>query len=107
MTIRNSLTINRNEYHLGGNSCVGFLSTGLLFNRSSFTLQFAPQFLLAGQLQLVAAGEYLPVLVTKDVANHCIVLVRAENQANGGVVILDADLAIIVVDIHLHLAESP
>ncbi len=66
--------------------------------------QFLPQFLFAGQVELVFAGVNVGVLGQGDF-DQCLILLLAEHNADGVVFRLGPDVAVKVVDVHLHLAE--
>ena len=62
------------------------------------------QLLLAGQVELVFAGVNVGVLGKGDFDQGGI-LFLAEHDADGVVLRLGSDVAVKVVDVHLHLAE--
>ena len=63
------------------------------------------QIVLAGQGKLVAAGKNLLALVAQHIAHHRVVLLAAQQQANGRVVALGSHFAVVVVHVQLHLPQ--
>ena len=67
--------------------------------------EFVAEFLLAGEDQAVFGGEELLALAEHGVADEGVVLVGAEDDAEGGVVVRAAFEVIEQADIHVHLAD--
>lgn len=63
------------------------------------------QFFFAGQNRFVLAGEDLGVVLRQGHFNDGVVFVLAEDNADGGVFFWQLDLAVVVVDVHLHLPD--
>ena len=59
---------------------------------------------LGGQVELVFAGMDVGVLREGEF-HHGIVLFAAEQQADGGILLWQLHVAVVVIDIHLHLTE--
>lgn len=71
-----------------------------------FTAQLSLEFLLGRQMQLVATGEDISLLLlAQGVLHHGIVLVRAKDHTQRRVVAFGSTLAVVVVHIELDLAE--
>ena len=75
----------------------------MLFGKLFF--QQLLQFFLAGQNRFVLAGEDLGVVLRQGHFDNGVVFVLAENDADGGVFFRQFDLAVVVVDVHLHLSN--
>lgn len=75
----------------------------MLFGKLFF--QQLLQFFLAGQNRFVLAGEDLGVVLRQGHFDNGVVFVLAENDADGGVFLWQFDLAVVVVDVHLHLSD--
>ena len=63
------------------------------------------QFFFAGQNRFVLAGEDLGVVLRQSHFDDGVVFVLAEDDADGGVFLWQFDLAVVVVDLHLHLSD--
>ncbi len=73
---------------------------------SIFTPEFSLKFRLGGQVQLVAAGEDRLLLVRPEgVADHGVVLVRAQDQPERRIVAFRPALAVVVVHVQLELPQ--
>ena len=71
-----------------------------------FALQFPQQLFLSGQVQLVAAGVDVALLLfAQRVLHDRIVLVWAQHQADGWVVAIGAAFAVLAVHVELHLPQ--
>ena len=75
----------------------------MLFGKLFF--QQLLQFFLAGQNRFVLAGEDLGVVLWQGHFDDGVVFVLAEDNADGGVFFWQLDLAVVVVDVHLHLSN--
>lgn len=75
----------------------------MLFGKLFF--QQLLQFFFAGQDSFVLAGEDLGVVLWQSHFDDGVVFVLAEDDADGGVFLWQFDLAVVVVDVHLHLSN--
>jgi hypothetical protein len=61
-------------------------SSGVVFDQSALASQLTLQFFLGRQRKTIARGEKLLALVQDRIARDGVVLLRAENQTDGGVI---------------------
>lgn len=77
----------------------------LLGQHILFADKFGTKFFFGRQDKFVFRGKKLFMSVQHRVANHGLVLARAENDANGGIILRTAPQIIIHAHVHIHLAN--